>query len=107
MTKKTIVFYTAEGCTPCEEVSKLIQEGKFASPDADEIDLVDIGTDEGFGRFAKDVLSKNDGGVPSAYLDGKKCQIEKLDDNTLYIECPKDGPPAGPGEIASPPESGA
>jgi len=108
VTRKRITYYTvSEGCTPCEEIGKLIEAGKFSSPDTDEIDLVDISTDEGFERFVKEVLSKNDGGVPSAYLDGQKCRIEIVDNEIVEISCPKSGPPASPDEKSSPPEADA
>ena len=106
MANKRIVYYTvSDGCTPCEEIGKLIGEGKFSSPDTNEIDMVDIGTDEGFASFAKDVLAKDNGGVPSAYLDGKKCRIE-VDDDMVFFECSKADRPADPDGKSSPPESG-
>jgi len=87
MADKKVVYYTAsEGCTPCAEISKLVEEGKFSGDGFDEVDMVDITTDEGFNRFAKDVLSKDDGAVPSAYIDGQKCSIQATDD-WVYINC--------------------
>jgi len=103
MAKKRIVVYTSEDCTPCEEVAELLQQGRVSNPDIDKVELVDIGTDEGFARFTKEVLSKNDGAVPSAYLDGKRCLIEVLEDDTIYFNCS----PAAPEGISSPPEAGA
>jgi len=100
MAKRIIYFTVSEGCTPCEELGKLVKEGKFSSPDADEIDIVDIGTDEGFERFTKEVLSKHDGAVPSAYLDGKKCSIE-LEDDMVYFDCPTNDRPEAPDEKSS------
>jgi len=103
MANKRITYYTVgKGCTPCEEVGRLIEEGKFSSPDADELDMVDIGTDEGFARFAKEVLSKNDGAVPSAYMDGKKCRIE-IDGDSVFISCSTDVLSSGHEGIESPP----
>ena len=107
MEKKKVVYYTSsEGCTPCAEISKLVEEGKFSCPDSEEVDVVDINTDEGFDRFAKDVLSKSDGAVPTAYIDGKKCQIDATED-WVFINCPKDDLPEAPAGISSPPETGA
>ena len=106
MTKKRITYYSVgEGCTPCEEIRELIEAGKFSSPDTDEIEMVDIGTDEGFDRFAREVLSKNDGAVPSAYMDGTKCRIE-IDEGSVLISCPTDDPPAGPEGRDPPPAAG-
>ena len=102
---KQIVFYTAKsgGCQPCEEITKLVEEGKFWNSQTDEVDLVDIGTDEGFERFNKEVLSKNPGAVPSAYLDGVKCQIMVVD-GEVEIKCldSNNGQPADPEETPAP-----
>ncbi|MGQ9545940.1 MAG: hypothetical protein ACUVTR_02075 [Dehalococcoidia bacterium] len=112
---KRIIFYTAKngGCTPCEEITKLVEAGKFHSPVTDEVDLVDITTDEGFQQFYDEILSKQDGGVPSAYLDGKKCLIA-LEDGVVHFECPgsdEEGPsnvlPSSPDEKSSPREKDA
>ena len=102
-----IVYYTSKtgDCTPCTEINKLIEAGKFVSPDG-EVDLVDITTDEGFDQFNKHILSKQDGAVPSAYLDGKKCQII-LEDGKVFFECPSNVRLAGPEQKPSPPETDA
>jgi hypothetical protein len=99
-----IVYYTSKtgDCKPCTEINKLVEAGKFVSPDG-EVDLVDITTDEGFERFNKEVLSKQDGAVPSAYLEGKPCQLI-LDDGKVFFECPSNGHPAGPESKSSPDE---
>jgi len=107
MAKKRITLYTSEDCAPCKEVGELIKAGKFSSPDTDEVDIVDIGTDEGFARFAKEVLAKDDGAVPSAYIDGMKCRIEVLEDNSVQFNCPSNDHPVDPDEKSSPPESDA
>lgn len=105
---KPIIYYTTKNgsCTPCEEINKLIEAGQFQSPDTDEIDLVDITTDEGFKRFSDDILSKQDGGVPSAYMDGKKCQII-VEDGVVHFECPSNGLPASPEQKSPLSEEGA
>ena len=101
---KRIVFYTSkDGCQPCEEIYKLVEEGKFYSTETDEVDLVDIGTDEGFQRFHDHILSKQPGAVPSAYLDGVKCQITVVEDEVQF-ECANNGQPSSPEEKSSPPE---
>lgn len=104
MPKKRIVVYTSEDCTPCKEVGQLLEQGRVSNPDIDKVELVDIGTDEGFERFARDVLSKDDGAVPSAYLNGKRCVIEILEDDTIYFNCIDRS--AGSEEISSHPEDG-
>jgi len=111
LSDKRIVFYTAKNgsCTPCEEITRLIEEGKFVSPDG-EVDLIDITTDEGFKKFSDHILSKQDGGVPSAYVDGKKCQI-MVEDEVVHFECPGIEPsnalPSTPAEKSSPSEKDA
>lgn len=105
---KHIIFYTAKdsGCKPCEEIGKLIEAGKFQSPDG-EVDFVDIMTDEGFQQFNDLVLSKQDGAVPSAYLDGKQCKISvenRGEDKIVYFECPNTDQPSSPDEKPAPSE---
>lgn len=105
-----IVYYTSKNgnCQPCKEVTELIEQGKFQTPDG-ELDLVDISTDEGFDRFNKDILSKQDGAVPSAYLDGKKCMI-LIEDDVVRFECPGETSsilPSTPDEKSSPSEADA
>ena len=104
---KRIVFYTAKGsgCKPCEEIGKLIEKGKFQSPDG-EVDFVDIMTDEGFQQFNDQILSKQDGAVPSAYLDGKQCKIvveNRGEDKIVYFECPNIDQPSSPERKSSQP----
>jgi glutaredoxin len=91
----TIRIYTAKHCKPCHEVERLIKEGKFSG--GDEVELVDIETDEGFEKFRKEVLDFGDGAVPSAYKDGEKClvRIDEENDNVL-LECPTAPPSAQP-----------
>ena len=100
MAKKKIVYYTAPDCTPCEEVTRLIQEGSVDAVDIKEIEVVDIETDEGFERYNREVLSKlkgdEEGGVPSAYSEGKKCEIQIVDDTFVVFNCPTDDPTAAP-----------
>lgn len=99
-----VIYYTARnsGCKPCEDIGKLIDAGKFQTPDG-EIDLVDIMTDEGFERFSKEILSKQDGAVPSAYADGKPCKI-MVDGDIVYFDCPSSDQPSGPEQTLAPSE---
>ncbi len=89
----TIRVYTAKHCTPCEEIKRLIEEGKFAGEK--EVELVDIETDEGFEKFRDEVLQFGDAAVPSAYKDGQKCLI-RIDEenNNVLLECPTDAHPS-------------
>lgn len=86
-------IYTSQHCGPCQKVRELVKQGRFQG----EIELVDIDTDEGFDLFIREVLSKGDGAVPSAYQDGKECKLGYAEDGDLTFECPEpDAPPASP-----------
>lgn len=108
MANKRIIYYTSKtgDCVPCKEINELVEQGKFHSPDTDEVDVVDITTDEGFDRFNREILSKQDGAVPSAYLDGKKCMI-LIDDDGVHFECPSNDLPSDLDEKSSLPERDA
>jgi glutaredoxin len=79
----TIKIFTSKNCKPCQEVDRLIKEGKFEG----DIQVVDIETDEGFEEFRKEILEKGDGAVPSAYRDGQKCIISITEDDSLIFKC--------------------
>lgn len=83
----TIRIYTAKNCSPCHQIEELIKEGKFTGEN--EIELIDIETNEGFEKFRNEVLQFGDAAVPSAYKDGKKCLI-RIDEetNNISLECP-------------------
>ncbi len=87
-----IRVYTSQHCGPCKSLKALIEQGKIK----EDIEIVDIETDEGFEKFSKEVLEKSDGAVPSAYRDGQQCRI-LVDEETSEVsfECP-DAPPASP-----------
>ena len=96
---KKIVVYVARDCSPCEQVTRLVQEGKAA----EEVDLVDIESDDGFARFSSEVLSQGEGGVPCAFSGPKECQILYDDEkDVLYFDCTS-APPEAPSETPSPP----
>jgi len=103
MANKRIIYYTSKtgDCVPCKEINELVEQGKFHSPDTDEIDVVDITTDEGFDRFNREILSKQDGAVPSAYLDGKKCMI-LIEDDVVHFECSSNDLPSNLDEKSPP-----
>lgn len=82
-----IIFYSATDCSPCKQLADMIKEGKVEA-DAN-VELVDIETDEGFSRFEKEILSRGEGAVPSAYFKGEECAIQIVDDEILKIQCPK------------------
>jgi predicted thioredoxin/glutaredoxin len=97
----TIKVFTSKSCQPCQEVSRLLKEGKYQG----DIEIVDIETDEGFEAFTKEVLSMGPGAVPSAYKDGKKCLISISEDKNVQFNCPT-GQSAEPVSSESPPAAG-
>jgi len=91
--KKKITFYSHSDCKPCEDIKRLVKNGEVDAGDAEELEIVDIDTDEGFERFEKEVLAKlpedGEAALPSAYLDGIPCEIKLLDgDKFVIFECP-------------------
>lgn len=79
--------YHSKHCKPCEIVTKLIKQGRFEGEE--EVELVDLETEEGFKEFYNHVLEHRDSAVPSAYKDGERCLIKITEDNdALVFECP-------------------
>ena len=87
--KKKLVLYTHADCKPCQIIKKLVNEGNADLGDAEEFEVVDIDTQEGFDRFEKSVLAKipEDGSaqLPGAYMEGQACQIQIADDDTYVV----------------------
>lgn len=81
-----IRIYTSKNCPPCKDLEEKLKEANLE----DEIELVDIESDEGFLQFKQEVLDHRDGAVPSAFKDGKQCKIGYDADEKLILECPKD-----------------
>lgn len=82
-----IRIYTAKHCQPCHQVAQLIKEGRFSGEE--EVELIDIETDEGFLKFQEEVLSFGGGAVPSAYKGGERCLLHVDDEtNSVLIDCP-------------------
>lgn len=79
-----IRVYTAKHCDPCHKIEDLIREGRIS----EDVELVDIETDEGFLKFKEEVLNSDNGAVPSAYKEGQQCKIGFGEDNSLVFECP-------------------
>ena len=81
-----IRIYTSKNCPPCKELEEKLKEANIE----EEIELVDIESDEGFLKFKQEVLDHRDGTVPSAYKNGKQCKIGYDAEDRLVLECPKD-----------------
>ena len=92
----TIRVYTSEKCGPCEEIRKQVQDEDFQLSLGDNVEVIDIGSDDGFQQFYDDVLSKEDGEVPVAFRDGQKCHVGFDEDDKLVIECPTNDSDAFP-----------
>jgi len=81
----TVRVYTGKHCQPCHPIEEMIKQGKVS----EDVELIDIETDEGFLKFKEEVLDKGDGAVPSAYKDGQQCKIGCDETgNILIFECP-------------------
>lgn len=110
---KKVRLYIAEHCAPCKELREIVE--KTFAPE--QIEVIDIETDEGFDQFTDEVIAHSDGEVPSAYKDGIQCRIFIEEDETVSFECPVKGhsqveriAPEGteetePTEITGPPAS--
>jgi predicted thioredoxin/glutaredoxin len=80
-----IKIYTSKNCPPCQELEEKLKESELK----DEVELVDIESDEGFLDFKKEVLDHDDGAVPTAFKNGKQCKIGYDAEDRLIIECPE------------------
>jgi len=81
-----IKIFTSKNCPPCEELEEKLEESGLK----DEVELIDIETDEGFLKFKEEVIDHRDGAVPSAFKDGKQCKIGYDEDDKLVLDCPTD-----------------
>lgn len=95
-----IKVFTAGHCTPCHEIAELIRQGKFS---AEDVDLVDIETEEGFKQFQELFLVHGDAYVPMAHDGKNKCDIS-IKDGMVNFTCGQDSPSA-PGQESTPPDS--
>jgi len=81
-----ITIFTSKNCPPCQGLEEKLKEVNLQ----DEVELVDIETDDGFLKFKEEVIDHGDGAVPSAYKDGKQCKIGYDEDDRLVLDCPTD-----------------
>lgn len=87
MPDEKVKVFISSGCGPCQEVRKMIEEGKFNLAD---VDLIDVSSEEGFPFVEKMGLTK----VPAAFKGGKACKIMS-DEESLIIDCGEDEPTEG------------
>lgn len=79
----SIKIYTSKNCVPCKEIHSSLN-GK----NIENVEIIDIDTDEGFLDFQKNVLNDGDAFVPLAYRDGEKCHVYIDKDSNLTLDCP-------------------
>jgi len=102
MAKKVIKVFHSGDCTPCQEVTDRIKNGRFASDlgDGTVVDLIDITTEEGFNQIESEKLEV----VPSAKYEGKFCKIHiDPDMDAVMLTCneeEKEETPQPPAEPA-------
>ena len=88
-------IYVSEHCGGCQEIKSALTKGNKGSLPPD-VQVVSIDTDTGFKEFAKEVLDHGDGEVPSAYQDGKKCEIVYSANGSVKLKCPIGKPQTSP-----------
>jgi len=94
----TIKIYTAEHCVPCHRVEELLKN-QSNNIDGEDVEVIDVETDDGFQEFKKEILAKGDAAVPSAYKDGEKCLI-KIEDEILHLICGADDQTSHPTQLS-------
>ena len=89
--EKKIKLFVAEGCEPCAEVKKLVEEGAFLidGEEGAQVEMIDVSTEEGFPEIEKRGLT----GIPRAFgEDGRQCKIGiDTENNVVVFDC--DGQP--------------
>lgn len=81
-----VVIFTSPGCGPCEEVERRVTGGHIGDT---PVELVSIEDDDGFERFIEEHRKSGSDtfGVPSAFHDGRQCDINLLPGNELSLDC--------------------
>jgi predicted thioredoxin/glutaredoxin len=85
-----IRIYTSKNCVPCKEVEDKLKSSELG----EDVEVIDIETDDGFEKFKHDVLDHSDGAVPSAFKDGQRCEIGFDDNGDIVLDCPTEDPDA-------------
>lgn len=81
-----IRIFSSPGCPPCHEVERRIVDGQI---DGVPVELVNVETENGFKRF-NDELERSKAetfSIPSAFHDGKQCEIRLIGDDRLKLTC--------------------
>lgn len=72
-------IFVAEHCEGCQQLKEIAENGGFG----DDVEVVDVETEEGFPKVAEMELTE----IPAAYEDGVKCRI-KFTNYDAEISCP-------------------
>ncbi len=83
--EEKVKLFISTGCAACEQIQKMVSEGRFNLP---EVDMIDLSSEEGFHYIADLGLNK----VPTAMKGTKTCPIY-MDEESVFIDC-GDNPPA-------------
>lgn len=79
--KKRLRIFVSSSCGPCQEIKDAVAAGRF---NAEEVELIDIGTKEGFKYVKRLGLTK----APSAYLGKQECELlVNSEENSIFIDC--------------------
>ncbi len=82
--QEEIRVFVSGGCGPCEEVRRLIKDGRFDQP---KVNMLDLSTDEGRPYLKQFDMKK----VPIAFRGAKECALSIDDeDHVLRIDCGDD-----------------
>jgi len=85
----TVKLYTATHCVPCHSaIAALEAQGNVI--DGEEVEVVDVETEEGFADLESalaDLPDDGSVGVPMAVKDGQKCLLD-ITDGKLSLVCP-------------------
>ena len=77
-------IFIGNHCEPCKEFRELVEEAiKNGTLSADEVEFIDIESDEGFPYVAEYELTL----VPSVYRGKQQCEIE-YEEEKIKIVCP-------------------
>ena len=97
MGKKKLRVFITTSCGPCKEIKEAIEAGRF---NAEDVDLIDVETKEGFPFIKKFGLTK----APAVFLGKKECEMFiNRKDNSLFFQCPDNGKaPSLPQRVAEP-----
>ena len=79
------VIFTSARCASCSEVKNRIEGGQI---DGVPVELVDVGTDDGFARFMQEIERSGADtlSIPSAFHEGKQCELRFIG-KRLSMEC--------------------